>query len=387
MRWPLFSRLGSFSVGKGAIKKAIWNFHLPKAQFDRFSSPSHKLFLRYVAFVAAIFVIGSLSPVNTSFAPSDSYYGDTSNSWDIMPDTAIMTDQDGYLTKLNPQTNVGDRTSVRDKLLHTVFAGETVSTIAAKYNIKSSTILWTNNISNANSIRINQQLLIPPVDGVYHRVSKGEGISKIAKVYNVSDTIISKQNNLTSGTLLAPGDELFIPGGRPIAQSPARASASRFTPARIASANRAGNAVLDGTILDNTQESPIEGKPFIFPTRGKLTQGFRPGHYALDIGNPDRPAVWATGDGKIVAVIGGCGEVSASCGGGYGNHVIIDHGNGLKTLYAHLTYSSVQVGESVQQGQVIGKMGRSGRVHGRTGIHLHFEVHKDGVKVVPSKYY
>ncbi len=387
LRWPLLSFLGSLEIGikKSISRGSVWNFHLPRLQFDHFSSSSHKLFLRYVAFVAALFIVGSLSPVNTSFVPADSYRGETDNFWDIVPDTTLITDQDGYLTKLNPQTGIGDRNLVRDRLFHTVAAGETVSTIAAKYSLKSSTIVWNNDIAKSNSIRVNQQLIVPPVDGVYHRVSKGEGIEKIAKNYHVNGADILKQNNMTSGTLLASGDELFIPQGKPlIAQTPARAN--RNTPARIASLGRAYSA-LEGTALSDALNSPVGEKPFIFPTHGKLTQGFHPGHYAVDIGNVDRPAIWAAGDGKIVEVVGGCVDVSRSCGGGYGNHVIIDHGNGLKTLYAHLTYSTVQAGEEVKQGQVIGKMGRSGRVHGATGIHLHFEVHKDGVKVLPSKYY
>lgn len=391
LRWPLVSWLGSLNIGLGAGKslarRAIWNFHLPKPHFDRldnFSSPSHKLFLRYIAFVAAIFTVGSLSPVNTSFAPTDSYRGETDTVWDITSDITLMTDQDGYLTKLNPQTGAGDRSSVQGRLLHTVTAGETVSTIAAKYGLKSSTILWNNDVVKPASIKINQQLLVPPADGVYHRVGKGEGIEKIAKAYQVNGATIMKQNNIIGDTVLTPGDELFIPEGkRLIAQTPARTL--RSTPARIASAGRV-NSALDGTLSD-TGDSPIGGKLFIFPTHGKITQGFRPGHYAVDVGNPDRPAVWAAGDGKIVAVVEACGDVSRGCGGGYGNHVIVDHGNGMQTLYAHLTYSTVQIGDEVKQGQVIGKMGRSGRVHGATGIHLHFEVHKNGVKVSPSKYY
>jgi murein DD-endopeptidase MepM/ murein hydrolase activator NlpD len=78
---------------------------------------------------------------------------------------------------------------------------------------------------------------------------------------------------------------------------------------------------------------------------------------------------------------------SGTYGGGYGNHVIIDNGNGIKTLYAHMEYLSVSVGDHVTQGQVIGKMGRTGNVRGRTGIHLHFEVIQNGVKKSPGNYF
>jgi murein DD-endopeptidase MepM/ murein hydrolase activator NlpD len=82
--------------------------------------------------------------------------------------------------------------------------------------------------------------------------------------------------------------------------------------------------------------------------------------------------------------------VKASSGtyaGGYGNHVIIDHGNGYKTLYAHMDYLTVSQGQYVSQGEAIGRMGATGRVYGRTGIHLHFEVHQNGVKLNPGGFF
>ena len=108
---------------------------------------------------------------------------------------------------------------------------------------------------------------------------------------------------------------------------------------------------------------------------------------AIDIGDRSQPPVWAAGGGKVIKVVNNCDRVSYGCGGGYGNNVIVDHGNGLKTLYAHLEYTSVSVGDQVAQGTVLGKMGRSGNVRGATGIHLHFEVQLNGKKEVPGDYY
>ena len=72
------------------------------------------------------------------------------------------------------------------------------------------------------------------------------------------------------------------------------------------------------------------------------------------------------------------GEVLVSKGsgwnGGYGIYVVIKHSNGTQTLYSHMSATTVSSGDYVKQGQVIGKMGNSGRVNGPTGIHLHFEV-------------
>jgi murein DD-endopeptidase MepM/ murein hydrolase activator NlpD len=133
--------------------------------------------------------------------------------------------------------------------------------------------------------------------------------------------------------------------------------------------------------------APAESKLFIKPTRGNLIQGFHSGHYAYDIADRTQPPVWAAGPGKVVKVVNNCDRVSYGCGGGYGNHVIIDHGDGLQTLYAHLEKAYVNVDDQVTQGMVIGPMGRSGNVRGATGMHLHFEVRLNGKKQVPGDYY
>jgi murein DD-endopeptidase MepM/ murein hydrolase activator NlpD len=133
--------------------------------------------------------------------------------------------------------------------------------------------------------------------------------------------------------------------------------------------------------LAGSTDAPTVGKVFIRPTRGIITQGYKRGHYALDIADASKPPVWAAGSGTVIKASSG------TWGGGYGNHVIIDHGNGMQTLYAHLDYLDVSNGDYVSQGAVIGRMGRTGRVYGRTGIHLHFEVRKNGVKQNPAAYY
>ena len=381
LRWPSFSLLSGIGLVKGRAKSRLFGH----AEVHHYTSPSHKLFTRYGAMVALLFFVGSFTPSN-AYSDGSIAAGDLGGYWDdagAVTDSAIMTDQEGYLTKINPQTSVGDRSTMSDFLVHTVSSGETVSTIAASYGVRTNTVRWANNMAGDN-LKIDQRLLIPPVDGVYHQISKKDSIEKIAKSYGVSSENILKQNSLTAASPLTIGDEIFIPGGRPLV---ADVPVGRDTPARVASTGRVNSVTSGGAILEGTNDIPIGDKPFIFPTRGKITQSFHAGHYAFDIGNADRPAIWAAGNGTVVKVVSGCADVSYRCGGGYGNHVIIDHGNGLQTLYAHMTYPSVQVGDRVSQGQVIGKMGRSGNVRGRTGIHLHFEVHKNGVKQLPSKYY
>lgn len=99
-------------------------------------------------------------------------------------------------------------------------------------------------------------------------------------------------------------------------------------------------------------------------------------HYGMDFSAPEGTEVFATGDGVVVKV--------KRLYNGYGRHVVIRHGFGYETLYAHMSKSLVRPGDRVKRGQVIGLVGSTGT---STSSHLHYEVHKDGVKVNPAHYY
>ncbi|MBD3328198.1 peptidoglycan DD-metalloendopeptidase family protein [Candidatus Peregrinibacteria bacterium] len=330
---------------------------------------SNKLFKRYTFAVAVLFLIGSFTPLSLS---AEGYYNNTATNVDAsMFATSLLADNDGYLTKINPQTNDGDRSNMNDMYVHTVKPGETLSTIANGYGVKTNTVMWANNLSNANSIKAGQEIAVPPVDGVAHKVAKGENLEKIAQKYSVEAESIRKQNKLLASVV--EGENIFIPGAKPIVPEP------RVVQSRSVSSSRV--AVGTPVALAGSTDAPTVGKIFIRPTRGIITQGYKRGHYALDIADASKPPVWAAGSGSVIKASSG------TWGGGYGNHVIIDHGNGMQTLYAHLDYLDVSVGDNVSQGAVIGRMGRTGRVYGRTGIHLHFEVRKNGVKQNPAAYY
>ncbi len=99
-------------------------------------------------------------------------------------------------------------------------------------------------------------------------------------------------------------------------------------------------------------------------------------HYGMDFSAPEGTEIFATGDGVVVKV--------KRLYNGYGRHVVIRHGFGYETLYAHMSKSLVRKGDRVKRGQVIGLVGSTGT---STSAHLHYEVHKDGVKVNPAHYY
>lgn len=122
-------------------------------------------------------------------------------------------------------------------------------------------------------------------------------------------------------------------------------------------------------------ESDIDATSrLIFPTTGRVTQGFHVGHYAIDVTNIPDTNVWAAADGVVTKVVNHCTLAGHRCGGGYGNMVILRHPNGLETLYAHLNSVKVAVGDHVSQGTSIGLMGSTGNVYGENRNHLHFEV-------------
>jgi len=128
------------------------------------------------------------------------------------------------------------------------------------------------------------------------------------------------------------------------------------------------------SISDQGQTQPTD--QFIWPTVGKISQGYFWYHKAIDIANSAAPAVVASRGGIVLSA--GWNAPQA-----YGIHIIVDHGDGYKTLYAHLSSVAVSPGQSVLRGQVIGQMGSTGR---STGIHLHFEIRAPKGNVNPLSY-
>lgn len=109
-----------------------------------------------------------------------------------------------------------------------------------------------------------------------------------------------------------------------------------------------------------------------FGTRTDPIDGSTRFHTGVDLAGPEGAGIRAAADGVVR---------SAGKRGGYGNAVEIEHGGGVSTLYAHASSLSVRVGDKVQQGQEVGRVGETGRA---TGPHLHFEVRVDGRPINPQ---
>lgn len=335
-------------------------------------SPQRRLFFQAFTVGVSAIIVTSFSATADFTSASMAYSSDYIATY-YLPGEVLVADEDGYLVKINPQTNESNRIGLTDYAMHTVESGESLSVISEKYGVKVETIMWENKIANANTLRVGQTVLIPPVDGVGYKVASGDTLDKIAKKYNISSEAIIAQNGMESN-VIAKDQRLFLPGAKPI-NPPAVVVNNARNPAVGRSSSRSASTA------SPSSATPTVGRIFIFPTTGKITNGYHAGHYALDIADRSMPPIWAAGGGTVVKASSG------TWGGGYGNHVIIDHGNGVKTLYGHMDSLNVYEGQWVNQGDVIGIMGNTGRVYGVTGIHLHWEVIDNGVKQYPANYY
>ncbi len=248
------------------------------------------------------------------------------------------------------------RTSIE---LYQVQSGDTVLGIAENHGLRPESIQWSNPSIELNPdlLRIGDRLRIPPVDGVLHTVTLGDTLSTLASKYKTSiDAVVGYPGNeLTDASApLVVGTEILIPGGTKPYKSEQVVAYSGPIP----------STAVKGT------------GAFSWPTSGSITQRYWGGHPAIDVGSWTGASVKASDNGYVVVAGGGWNA-------GYGNHVIVDHGNGFVTLYAHLNSIFVRPGENISRGQQIGTVGNTGN---STGPHLHFEVRYQGVPQNPFGY-
>lgn len=245
-----------------------------------------------------------------------------------------------------------------------VEGGDTLSTIAEQFGISISTIQWENGLSDSDFIKPGQKLTILPVDGVTHTIKKGESVEGIAKKYKADSEKILAFNRLVNNEALNEGEELIIPGGV-IESAPAR------QPQNPSSATR---RLAIFNIPPPARASA--GKRLQWPTSSRrINQYYKFRHTGVDIdGNVGSP-VYAADSGVVESVV--------YARYGYGFHVVINHGGGRETLYAHNAKIFVRPGQSVKRGQSIAVIGLTGRT---TGAHLHFEVIVNGAKRNPLSY-
>jgi hypothetical protein len=259
-------------------------------------------------------------------------------------------------------------------IIYVVQPGDTVFGIAEKFGLKPETILWGNYFvlaDNPHALTEGQELNILPIDGTYHRWSAGEGLNGVAQGYSVTpETIINWEgNHLNPETLgdwsnpnIEPGTFLVVPGG---SRQFVTWSAPRITRSNPGVAKYIGPGAC-GTIVDGA----VGTGAFIWPSVAHFLSGYdyspSTNHFGIDIDGDLGESMWASDSG--VVVYAGWNNF------GYGNMVVIDHGNGWQTAYAHMQVIGVGCGQSVFQGTPIGTIGSTGK---SSGPHIHFEMLHD----------
>ena len=251
------------------------------------------------------------------------------------------------------------------------------------------------------------------LSSVRHQVLKGENLYRISLAYGVTVEALCRANGIKDEGVVTEGQVLFVPVTRtarpeptpstPPATMTTALSFSRDSgPQVIKSApkilisNQDGHELLEsrgapdadteGSLTGEGSSKGISytvipsGEPFSWPVQGGIVRspfGMRRGrqHAGIDISAPTGSPIYAARDGVV--------SYSGHKFQGYGNVVMIDHGDGFTTVYAHNVVNLVRGGDAVVRGQMIARVGATGNA---TGAHCHFEVRNDSVSVDPRGY-
>ena len=291
-----------------------------------------------------------------------------------------------------------------EQITYKVKKKDTIPAIAKRYGVKQDTILMNNKNALNNKMKVGDTITFPSIDGLYYKLEKNDTLAKIAKKYGISVVDIVDYNNINPKKLKA-GSTIFLKG---VTLQKYKDVEGRLIAAQQAKEDKMKNKNKEKEKEKETPENPpkgTKGSPpppppednddggrsaaysgagFAYPVRyagvsSPFGNRYHPvlKRYILHTG-VDLVAKYVPLRAAKAGVVTFAGNMS-----GYGKIIIIRHDNGYETRYAHLSVISTNVGEHVNQGDLIGKTGNSGRT---TGAHLHFEVRQNGVPKNPMKY-
>ena len=289
-----------------------------------------------------------------------------------------------------------------EQITYKVKKKDTIPAIAKRYGIKQDTILMNNKDALNNKMKVGDTITFPSIDGLYYKLEKNDTLAKIAKKYGISVVDIVDYNNINPKKLKA-GSTIFLKGvtlqkykdveGRLIAAQQDKEDKKKNKekekekpekPPKGAKGSAPPPPPTPQDDDDGGRSAAYSGAGFAYPVRyagvsSPFGNRFHPvlKRYILHTG-VDLVAKYVPLRAAKSGVVTFAGNMS-----GYGKIIIIRHDNGYETRYAHLSVISTNVGEHVNQGDLIGKTGNSGRT---TGAHLHFEIRQNGVPKNPMKY-
>ena len=260
-------------------------------------------------------------------------------------DVSIVQDS-AILPVVGPLGSMADVSEAKSDAisLYVVREGDTISQIAEIFDVSVNTVRWANNLKGGSLITPGQVLVILPVSGIQHTVKQGETIDSIVKKFGGDADEMISFNDLNPNAKLEVGMTLIIPSGEaevvPASPSKPRAPAARAS----------------GPSYQGYYMRPISG--------GVRTQGIH-GYNGVDLANSCGTPITASAAGDVLIAR------SSGWNSGYGQYVVVAHGNGTQTLYAHMSAIIVGPGWHVAQGQMLGYIGSTGL---STGCHVHFEI-------------
>ena len=257
-------------------------------------------------------------------------------------DHIILASENALVAEIGPAgtvSEVDDTQSSGTVSLYVVREGDTISSIASIFKVSVSTIIWANDLNRGQALKKGQTLVILPITGVRYTVKKNDTLKGIVSKHKADFDEVLRYNDLSINGTLQEGKVIIIPDGE------------------VAVVTRPTSGSVSLPSLQDYYMRPIVG--------GRKSQGLH-GHNGVDLAAPVGTPIVAAADGTIIVSIQNNGW-----NGGYGNYVVISHPNGTQSLYAHTLVNTVVVGEKVKKGDMVGKIGLTGKT---TGPHLHFEI-------------
>jgi len=231
--------------------------------------------------------------------------------------------------------------------VYVVRKGDSISQIADMFGVSVDTILSVNEMEKGDKLKEDDVLLILPFSGIEHIVTKGQTLQGIASLYKVEMDEILLANDIDTDTKLIIGEKLMIPGADMLGET---------KPKTGSSVTKGSNSYSSMPDIVGYFKNPVPN--------GKKSRGVTSKHRGVDIAAPTGTPIYASASGRVLTARMGWN-------GAYGNMIILQHPNGTRTLYAHMSRLGVNTGAQVSQGEIIGYVGSTGR---SSGPHLHFEV-------------
>ena len=302
---------------------------------------------------------------------------------DPPPDVVVRDSAEPAADATGPGAAAERAPRPRQLLTHFVQPGDTLFGVAALYGLTPESVLWSNYLTlrdNPDLLTLGLALVIPPGDGLVYTVEPGDGVDAVARRFKVEPSVIVGEplNALASVSQpVTPGQLLFVPGGERelvVWQLPKAIEVRR---------TKLGIPVYQVGSCGEVEIPPLGRGSFRWPANRKYLSGygFGPSHGGWDVAGKLGEPIYAADAGTVVYA--GYSLSAAGRPRGYGQYVVLDHGNGYRTLYAHASQLHVKCGQQVRAGAVIAAVGSVGK---STGPHLHFEIRYGDGYVNPGRY-